>query len=190
MAAPVTSAATFTAGGPDVSLPSDIEAGTWQVVVTDSKDAAVAAGVLLNPATYSSDAKASSHTPIIVGGVGTKIRLAMWYSSAATWVDAIQPIVRVFGADRVPNASGVFPAGTIFWRLDGATFTASGWILSDFLASPQTIQSTGLNITTPDSNAGFALRGAKAVLVVVESNASFDTLNPAATTFPIVAQVL
>jgi hypothetical protein len=190
MAAPVTSAATFTNGGSDVSLPSDIEAGTWQVVVTDSKDAAVASGVLLNPRTYSSDSKASSHTPIIVGGVGTKIRLAIQYLSLATWFDSTEPEVRVFGADKVPNASGVFPSGTIFWRLDAATFTASATKVSSLADSPQEIQGAGLSITTPTSNDGYALLGAKAVLVLVQTDTTFDTLDPVSVPFPIVAQVL
>jgi hypothetical protein len=190
MAAPVTSAATFTNGGSDVSLPSGIEAGTWQVIVTDSKAAAVAAGVLLNPGTYSSDPKASSHTPIIVGGVGTKIRLALRYASATTWSDATEAVMRVFGADKVPNASGVFPTGTIFWRLDAATFNAAGTTVSSLAGSPQEIQSTGLSITTPTSNDGYALLGAKAVLVVVQTDALFVDLNPASATFPILAQVL
>lgn len=172
MAAPVTSAATFAAGGPDVMYRSGIEAGMWQIVVTNSNDAAVAAGVLLNPATYSSDAKASSHVPIIVGGVGTKVRLAARYNNDATWFSATNAQVRVFGADKVPNSSGVFPTSTIFWRLDGATFTTASTAIPVSLANDQTAGS--LRYGTPTSNAGYDLLGAKAVLVLTATNGSND----------------
>ncbi|NBW21583.1 MAG: hypothetical protein EBR82_77865 [Caulobacteraceae bacterium] len=183
MAAPVTSAATFSAGGGGITYASNIF-GEWVQVHDNVSNTAIGASVLLNPGSYSS---VDIH-PLIIN-VGTKIRLITKFDDAVTTITT-SPVVRVLGANQVPDTSGVYPTGTIFWRLDAATFNAAGTTVSSLAGSPQAIQSTGLSITTPTSNDGYELRGAKAVLVLVQTDSSFVTLNPAAAEFPIVAQVL
>ena len=160
MAAPVTSGATFNAGSPDLIYPSVVN-GEWVTVCTNAKTA-VAAAVLLNPRSYSSDATASAHAPLIVG-FGTRVRLFATYDNDE--FAPTGPAVRVYGSDKVPDSAGAFPAGTIFWRLDSATFTGTSTTLTLNSGTDQYNNSNQAR-SNPTSATGYTLLGAKAVLVL------------------------
>jgi hypothetical protein len=166
-----------------------LNASDLVVCVTDSQSAVVATSVLLNPSSYSSSGVASKIVPLIVTA-GTLIRLFLRYPSGATWLDVEDGTFRVYGCDKIPNASGVYPAGSIFWRLDASTFTAASTTLTAPYTTDQTINGSSVKVTTPMSNAGYLLGGAKSVLVLVDTAIVFDGLSPLGTIVPIVAQVL
>ena len=189
MGTTVTSAATFTAGGPDIAYASMFDTSEPTVCVTDSQTSGVAASVLLNPAWYSASGVASQIVPLIVP-TGTLIRLFLRYPSGATWILSYDGTFRVYGCDKMPNAAGVYPSGSIFWRLDASTFTAASTTLTAPATTDHTVNGASVKVTTPISNAGYLLRGAKSVLVLVDTVVSFDGLSPIGTTVPIVAQVL
>ncbi|NBW13388.1 MAG: hypothetical protein EBR82_35810 [Caulobacteraceae bacterium] len=180
MAAPVTSAATFIAGGNGITYASQVN-GEWVQVHDDASSTAIGSSVLLNPASYSS----SVIHPLIVD-IGTKIRFIGEYA-VGTSVITTSPTIRVFGADKIPNASGVYPSGTVFWRLDANTFNAAATTLTlTAVASSQQDATTAY--TTPLSNDGYSLLGAKSVLVLHEVAGAIS--GGATTTIQISAQVL
>lgn len=180
MAAPVTSAATFLAGGNGISYNSQLY-GEWIQVHDNASETVQAGSVLLNPTTYSS---VSIHPLTIT--MGTKLRL-MAEMPVGTTLVTTSPTVRVFGADKFPNAAGVYPANTTFWRLDANTFTGTATTLT--LALAATSQQDGVSVfSNPTSNDGWNLLGAKSVLVIPEVAASIS--GGANTTVQITAQVL
>jgi len=159
MAAPVTSAATFSAGGGGITYASNIF-GEWVQVHDNLNATAISSSVLLNPGSYSS----TDIHPLIIN-VGTKLRVMAKFPTATSTVTT-QPIVRIYGANQVPDSSGVYPTGTVFWRLDGSTWTATNLTVT-MEASSANRQTDGTSAyTTPYSNDGYALLGAKSVLVL------------------------
>lgn len=180
MAAPVTSAATFNGTGSGLTYATQLS-GEWVQVHDNMSNTAIAGSVLLNPATYSS---ADIH-PLIIN-MGTKIRFIIKYDDATTTITA-SPAVRVLGANAVPDANGAYPAGTIFWRLDAATFAAASttWTMN---ASSTQQQDGTFSYSTPLSNDGYSLLGAKSVLLLHGTAASIS--GGANTTTAVLAQVL
>lgn len=169
MGKPVSSAATFQANGEDFAVPTSFS-GEWIRVVIDTTAGAVDAGVLLNPRSYSSDPVAANHSPLIVT-MGTRVRFVCRYPSTL-WVVWTSPQVRVFGADKIPDSAGTYPAGTIFWRLDDTTYTASSTTLT--LGYPNDLRVDDNYVSTPITNSGYLLRGAKSVLVLTATAAIND----------------
>ena len=180
MAAPVTSAATFNGVGNGLTYATQVS-GEWIQVHDNASETAQAASVRLNPATYSS----SAIHPLIVS-FGTKVRLIAKFPVGTTTITT-SPTVRVFGADKLPDTSGVYPAGTIFWRLDANTFNASATTITLALAATSQ-QDASLCYSNPTSNDGWTLLGAKSVLVIPEAAASIS--GGANTTVQISAQIL
>lgn len=174
MAAPVTSGATFNAGSPELTYPSVVN-GEWVRVVTNTTAGAVAAAVLLNPRIYSSNPVAANHCPLLVN-MGTRIRFIGRYDATAIWTVWTSPSVRVFGADKTPDSTGAYPAGTIFWRLDDTTFNAASTTVT--LAYPNDQRDGDRYYGTPISNDGYLLRGAKSVLVLTATASTNDTSEP------------
>jgi hypothetical protein len=180
MAAPVTSAATFNGTGSGLTYATQLS-GEWVQVHDNMSNTAIAAGVLTNPGSYSS---ADVH-PLIIN-MGTKIRFMIKYDDAVTTIST-SPAVRVYGANQVPNASGAYPSGTIFWRLDAATFTAASTAFT--MAAASTEQQDGtFAYSTPYSNDGYNLLGAKSVMILHGTAASIS--GGANTTTALLAQVL
>lgn len=166
MAAPVTSAATFNAGGNGITYASGIN-GEWVQVHDNMNTTVIGSAVQLNPGSYSS----TLIHPLIVN-FGTLVRFVVKYDDATTAV-ATSPSVKVYGADQVPNAAGVYPASTIFWRLDASTFAAAATAFTIDVSSAS--QGDGTNsYSTPYSNSGYALLGAKSVI-------AFHTVQPSIT---------
>ena len=180
MAAPVTSAATFSAGGGGITYASNIF-GEWVQVHDNVSNTAIGASVLLNPGSYSS---VDIH-PLIIS-FGTKIRLITKFDDGVTTITT-SPVVRVLGANQVPNASGVYPTGTVFWRLDANTFTGTGLTMTMAAASSSQQDGT-FAYSTPYSNDGYALLGAKSVIVLHSTAASIS--GGADTVCRVLAQVI
>lgn len=180
MAAPVTSAATFLAGGNGITYASQVN-GEWIQVHDNASETVQAASVLLNPASYSS---VSIH-PLIVN-IGTKVRLIAELPVGTTTITT-SPTVRVFGANTNPDANGLYPAGTIFWRLDANTFNASATTITLALAATSQ-QDASVVYSNPTSNDGWNLLGAKSVLVIPEVASQIS--GGANTTVQISAQIL
>lgn len=168
----VSSAATFQASGEDFAMASGIN-GEWVTVVTRTDDlvsGSVQSAVLLNPRTYSSDPNADKHRPLIVN-FGNRVRLQTTYIFDVASLSPSGPTVRVYGANRVPDSTGAYASGTIFWRLDGATFASSGTQIP-FDDTTDQRGSDGVYRGTPTSNDGYLLRGAKSVLVLVQTDSN------------------
>jgi hypothetical protein len=88
------------------------------------------------------------------------------------------PVVRIFGADQVPNSSGVFPGGTIFHRIDADAFTTAGTTVT--LAAAASAQNDGAvyaysSVLPATSAMGYQLRGAKAIIVLINTAANVST---------------
>ena len=188
MAAPVACNAQTIAGGPNVTFASQMF-GAFVQVHADASATAEAPATLLAPISYSN----ANVFPLIIGQ-GTLIRFIARFSRATTITGLVSPVIRVYGCDQVPNAttgaypttSASYPTGSIFWRLDNSSWTASGAALT--LAVGTTIQNDGTTYSWSalSSDAGYSLRGAKSVLVLVETAA----VTSAATAVPVYAQVL
>jgi hypothetical protein len=180
MAAPVACNAQTIAGGPNVTFASQMF-GAFVQVHSDSTATAESAATLLAPITYSN----TKVFPLIIGQ-GTLVRFIARFARG-TGVGPTSPVIRVYGCDQVPDATtGAFPSGSVFWRLDNSSWTAAGVTLT--LAAGTTVQNDGTTYSWSalSSDAGYSLRGAKAVLVLVETAAS---TTPAAAV-PVYAQVL
>jgi hypothetical protein len=168
MAAPVKLGASIESGGPGVRYLSNMF-GKWTRIHTDAKQVNTAAE-LLNPISVSS--------AFVVPGIvtqGTRLMIVARIPFAATVTTS--PVVRILGADKVPNESGVFPAGTIFHRIDADAFTTTG--LTVTLVAGAAAQNDGTNVYSsvlPATSAiGYQLRGAKAVIVLVSTAAATST---------------
>lgn len=166
----VTSAATFKATDDDFAMASGIN-GEWVTVISDTTAGAVAAGVLINPRSYASDPVAGNHSPLIIT-MGNRVRFIGRYDATALWTVWTSPALRVFGANSVPSSTGAYPAGTIFWRLDAATYTAASTTLT--LGYPNDQSDGDSYSSTPINNSGYLLRGAKSVLVLTATAATND----------------
>jgi hypothetical protein len=169
MAAPVNLGADIKSGGPGVMFPSNVF-GKWTMIHTDAEQANTAAE-LLNPISVSS--------AFVIPGIvtqGTRLMIIARIAYAATVTTS--PIVRILGADQVPNSSGVFPTGTLFHRIDGDSFTATG--LTVTLAAAASAQNDGStyawsSVLPATSAMGYQLRGAKAIIVLVSTAANVST---------------
>jgi hypothetical protein len=166
MAAPRACNAQVIAGGPGVVFPSQLF-GQWKTVISDAETGAESASSLLNPASYSGITR-----PLIVGE-GSVIRLILQYSLFV--LTPASPAIRVYGCDQIPNASGTYPTGSIFWRLDASGFTAASSSFTVDLTNDQ-YDNAESKFTVPMTNAGMPLRGAKSVLVLLASSGVGDGL--------------
>jgi hypothetical protein len=143
--------------------------GRWTLVHTDAEQANTAAE-LLNPISVSS--------AFVVPGIvtqGTRLMIVARIPFAATVTTS--PVVRILGANQEPNASGVFPAGTIFHRIDADAFTTTGTTVT--LAAGSAGQNDGTttysSVLPATSAIGYQLRGAKAIIVLVSTAAATST---------------
>lgn len=168
MAAPVQGTATIKAGGPDVTFPSSMQIN-WTQVHTDAEQVNTA-GELLNPGSVSS----TYVIPAIVSQ-GTRLRIKARVSLAAAVTTS--PVVRIFGADQVPDSSGAFPSGTIFHRIDSENETDAGTTIT-LAADPVDMMNDGTTYawsnTLPVST-GWDMLGAKAVIVLVQTAANVNS---------------
>lgn len=167
MGTPRTSAVSTLASGPGVAAYTQMLGEL--VKMNETSLNASAAATLRNPAAYANEANAAENHPLIVTQ-GSYLRLMGRWS-----IDAFSlggPTIRVFGANTVPTATGTFSTGTIFWRLDAATFNAAGtaWPASAFA----TAQTDGVSYYYSElvTHNGMNLHGAKSVLVIIEVGAS------------------
>ena len=86
----------------------------------------------------------------------------------------------------MPSATGAYPSGTIFWRLDASTFTAAS---SSFtINANDQIDGSANHYSTPYTHNGMNLHGAKSVLVLHDTAASIS--GGANTIVKLYAQVL
>lgn len=164
MGTPKTSAVSTLASGPGVASYTQMY-GEW-VKVHDDCSYANTAATLLNPRRYTSDAFPAYVHPIIV----TQGSYVRFVGQAPVDVFTYSPpVLRIFGADKVPDATGAFPSGTIFWRLDASTFTATG--TSPTAINPATAQTDGAEYYYSEmfTHNGMNLHGAKAILPIVET---------------------
>ena len=169
MAAPVYVGPSIKQGGPDVTFPSNMF-GSWIQVHTDAEQANSAAE-LLNPISVSS---AFVIPGIVTQGTRLMIRARIAYAATVT----TSPVVRILGADQIPNSSGVFPTGTLFHRIDADSFTATG--LTVTLAAAASAENDGStyawsSVLPATSAIGYQLRGAKAIIVLVSTAANTST---------------
>ena len=167
MGTPRTSAVSTLASGPGVASYTQMYP-EW-VLVHASTFTANASATLRNPRAYSNEANAADIHPLIITQ-GAYVRfVGRWPIDAFTLGT---PTMRIFGADKEPSAAGVYPSGTIFWRLDAATFNAAG---STFTAIVGTnAQTDGVNYYYSEvlTHNGMNLHGAKSVLPIVETASS------------------
>jgi len=168
MAAPVKLGVDIKDGGPGVVSLSNMY-GKWTRIHTDAKQANTAAE-LLNPISVSS--------AFVVPGIvtqGTRIMIVASIAFAATVTTS--PVVRLLGADREPSEAGVFPAGTIFHRIDADAFTTAGITIT--LTAGAAAQNDGTytysSVLPATSSIGYQLRGAKAVIALVSTAANVST---------------
>ena len=175
MGTPKTSAVSTLASGPGVAAYTQM-LGEWVQVIEDSEANVQAASVMLNPRSYS----ASTIHPIIVTQ-GSYLRLILFYPGDA--LTPISPTFRVFGANTVPSATGAYPSGTIFWRLDASTFTAASSAFT--INANDQIDGSGNHYSTPFTHNGMNLHGAKSILVVHDTAGNNEGL-----TMPVYAQLL
>jgi hypothetical protein len=169
MAAPVYVGPSIKQGGPDVVFQSNMF-GNWVQVHTDAEQVNSAAE-LLNPGSVSS-------TYVIPGIVtqGTRMMIRARIAYAATVTTS--PVVRIFGADQIPNSSGVFPAGTIFHRIDADADTTAGTTIT--LVAAASAQNDGATYAYSSafpvtSSIGYQLRGARAIIVLINTAANVST---------------
>jgi hypothetical protein len=159
MGTPVTSAVTTYPSGPNVVAATQMF-GEW-VVVHDDIGNATGDGTITAPIAYSS----TRVHPLIVAQ-GSLVRFIARYSFGMSAAPGTMPSIRVFGADQIPNSSGVYPSGTIFWRVDANTFTGTSTTVT--LATSATAQNDGTTYcySTPTSHPGDNMHGAKSILVM------------------------
>ena len=177
MGTPRTSAVSTLASGPGVAAYTQM-LGEWVKVIDDTEIDPVLAAVMLNPRSYSS---AGIH-PIIVTQ-GSYLRLIARYNS--TTLGPTSPTFRAFGANTVPSATGAYPSGTIFWRLDASTFTAASSSFTISSGNDQNDPSTDYAYSTVFTHNGMNLHGAKSVLVMHDGFGTNDGLG-----MPVYAQLL
>lgn len=173
MAAPVNIGANVQAGGPDVTFPSSMQIN-WTQVHTDAEQVNSAAE-LLNPASVSS----AFVIPAVVTQ-GTRLRIMARIADAAAVTTS--PVVRIYGADQIPNSSGVFPAasaasnGTRFHRIDAENFTDVGITVT--LAAKAAAQNDGTFWVWSSAlpvGTGYDMLGAKAIIVLIETAANVNS---------------
>lgn len=167
MAAPTSASVTVQPGGPDVTFPSSMQIN-WTQAHTDAEQANTA-GELLNPGSVS-----SAYVVPVVVSQGTRLRIMARIAYAATVTTS--PVVRVYGADQVPNSSGAFPTGTLFHRIDAENFTDTGTTVT--LAAAASAQNDGTTYAWSSPlpvSTGWDMLGAKAVIVLVETAANTST---------------
>ena len=181
MGTPVTSAVSTYASGPNVVAATQMF-GEW-VVVHDNLGAVTTGESVLSPISYSS----TNVHPLIINQ-GSIVRFIARYAFGTTLVTT-SPTIRVFGADQVPNATtGVYPSGTIFWRIDANTYTGTSTTVTLALAASAQNDGTTYCYSTPSSHNGDNLHGAKSILVLHDTAASIS--GGANTTVTLFAQVL
>ena len=184
MGTPVTSAVSTYASGPNVVAATQMF-GEW-VVVHDNLGAVTTGETPLNPMSYSS----SNVHPLIINQ-GSIVRFIARYVANTTLITT-SPTIRVFGANTVPDSSGVYPNGTIFWRIDANTYTGTSTAVT--LALAATAQtgtgSDGVSYcySTPTSHNGDNLHGAKSVIVFHDVQAAIS--GGTNSTVTLLAQVL
>ena len=167
MAAPVQGTATIVAGGPDVAFPSSMQIN-WTQVHTDAEQANTA-GELLAPISV-----ASTYVVPAIVTQGTRLRMIARIAYAATVTTS--PVVRIYGADQIPNSAGTFPTGTIFHRIDSENFTDTGFTMT--LAAAASAQNDGATYAWASAlpvSTGWDMLGAKAIIVLIETAASTST---------------
>lgn len=175
MGTPKTSAVSTLASEPGVAAYTQM-LGEWVTIIDDTEVGAVSSSVTLNPRSYSS----SVIHPLIVTH-GSYLRLMLFYPGDA--LSPISPTFRAFGANTVPSATGAYPSGTIFWRLDATTFTAAS---SSFtIDANDQIDGSANHYSTPYTHNGMNLHGARSVLVVHDTVGNNEGL-----TMPVYAQLL
>jgi hypothetical protein len=141
--------------------------GQWVIAHEEMDDFAEAASVMLAPRTYA-DAGSVVH-PIIIGQ-GTLISLVCKYDGDA-FGPITSPTFRVWGCDQVPNDLGIYPTSSIL-RIDKSGFTSTGSTFTFDWPNDQTDPATNNAFSRIFQPAGMALRGAKSVLILHESNGS------------------
>jgi hypothetical protein len=169
MAAPVNLSVDVQQGGSNVVFQSNMF-GKWTKVHNDAEQVNTATE-LLNPGSVSN--------AFVIPGIvtqGTRVMIVARTLFAATLTTS--PVVRIIGADQVPNASGVFPGGTIFHRIDGDAFESTG--LTVTLTAGTAGQNDGSvycysSVLPATSAIGYQLRGAKAIIVLVSTAANVST---------------
>lgn len=174
MGTPKTSAVSTLASGPGVVAFSQM-LGEWVTVIDNAEEVAVGSSTLLNPRSYST---VEIH-PLIVTQ-GSYLRLIVQYN--VTTLGPTSPTFRAFGANQVPDSSGAYPAGTIFWRLDASTFNAAS---SSFTLNANDQNDGDFAWSTTFTHAGMLLHGAKSVLVMNDTFGSNDGAG-----MPILAQIV
>jgi hypothetical protein len=180
MGTPVTSAVSTYASGPNVVAATQMF-GEW-VVVHDNLSAATTGEGVLAPISYSS----SNVHPLIINQ-GSLVRFIARYAFGTTAVTT-SPTIRVFGANQVPDSTGAYPSGTIFWRIDASGFNATSTTVTLALAATSQNDGSTYCYSTPSSHNGDNLHGAKSVLVLHDTAASIS--GGANTTVTLYAQVL
>ena len=174
MGTPKSSAVSTLASGPGVAAYTQM-LGEWVKILDNAEDTPALASVLLNPRSYSG---AGFH-PLIVTQ-GSLLRLVIQYSVFT--LGPVMPTFRVYGANTVPDSTGAYSSGTIFWRLDAATFTAAS---STFTASVNDQTSGEFMYSTVFTHAGMNLHGARSVLFLHDTFGAND-----GSLMPVYAQIV
>lgn len=166
MAAPNKLTTEVLAGGTGVTCPSSMQL-KWTQVHTDAEQVNTSAE-LRNPRSVSS-------TYVIPGIVsqGTRLRI-MARTNFAVATITTSPVVRIFGADQVPDSTGAFPSGTIFHRIDAENYNDTGVTVTLSLAASSQNDGTYCWSSQVPVSTGFDMLGAKAVLVLIETAANVD----------------
>lgn len=180
MGTPVTSAVSTYASGPNVVAATQMF-GEW-VVVHDNLSAATTGESVLSPVAYSS----SNVHPLIVNQ-GSIVRFIAQYAYGTTLITT-SPTIRVFGANTVPDSTGAYPSGTIFWRIDANTYTGTSTTVTLALAASAQNDGSTYCYSTPSSHNGDNMHGAKSVLVLHDTAANIS--GGANTIVKLYAQVL
>ena len=186
MALPIKICAQSPTIAPDVSYVTN-QLAVWQTVVSDCTSSGTGtqtAAVLAQPYNVSN---AYIIPCEIIAGQNIRIRAAMAVGTTAV---ATSPVVRVFGADQVPNVDGTWPTGTIFDRLDASTDTATGATVTLTVTAnaAQKDATFAYSNSLPSSGVGYPTKGSRGLLVLVETAASVS--GGANTVVKIMAQIL
>jgi len=179
MAAPTKLTTEALAGGPGVTCPSSMQV-TWTQIHTDLAQVNTATQ-LLRPSTVST----TYVIPAIVSQ-GTRLRI-MARTDFAVSAIATSPVIRIYGANKLPNSDGSWPSGTIFHRIDSSNFTDVGTTVT--LALAAAAQNDGATYCWSSQlpvDTGWDMLGAKAIMVLVETAASLT----GATSTPLYAGIL
>ena len=139
--------------------------GNW-VTIADTLASADAAGVLVNPQTYSN----SSYHPIIITQ-GSVVYLRARWPVASTLTTS--PAIRLYGADQLPNlTTGAFPADTQFDRLDATTFGGTSTTIT--LSTAGQKSTTYYYTEVLPAGSSYSTKGAKALLLLTETAANIS----------------